>query len=109
MTVPLSFSSPLGADVLTLQGMHGEEALGELFAFQLELSSADPAIDFGAIVGRSATVSIALSGGKSRYFNGVVTRFTHCGGLPGGALYRAELRPWLWWLTLDTDARIYQQ
>lgn len=105
----LSLSTALGPDKLQLNRIYGEEAIGELFAFHLEMSSADTAIDFAAIVGRSATVKLALEGTAVRIFNGVVTRFTQTGGRPGSATYRAELRPWLWWLTLDVDARIYQR
>ncbi|MFL6658718.1 MAG: type VI secretion system Vgr family protein [Massilia sp.] len=103
-----SLSTALGADKLSLSRMFGEEAISELFAFHLEMSSADTAIDFSAMVGKSATVSVALAGSAVRTFNGVVTRFAQTGGQPHGATYRAELRPWLWWLTLDVDARIYQ-
>ncbi|MES2317736.1 MAG: type VI secretion system tip protein TssI/VgrG [Pseudomonadota bacterium] len=105
----LSLSTALGADVLQLNRMHGVEAVGELFSYQLEMSSPDTAIAFADIVGKSATVSLALEGSALRIFNGVVTRFTQTGGRPGSATYRAEIRPWLWWLTLDVDARIYQQ
>jgi len=105
----LSLSTALGADKLQLAQMHGEEALSELFVYYLEMSSADTAIELGALVGKSATVSVALAGSAVRTFNGIVTRFVQTGGHAGGATYRAELRPWLWWLTLDVDSRIYQR
>ncbi|SHH10043.1 type VI secretion system Vgr family protein [Massilia sp. CF038] len=105
----VSLSTALGADQLQLSRMHGEEALSELFVYHLELHSADVAIDLQAMVGKAATVSVALADGALRTFNGVVTRFVQTGGSAGSATYRAELRPWLWWLTLDADARIYQR
>ncbi|PHV04048.1 type VI secretion system tip protein VgrG [Janthinobacterium sp. BJB412] len=103
----LGFSGAGGT--LNLQSLHGEEAMGELFVYHLELSSADAAIDFSSVVGQNATASVTLADGALRYFSGVVTRFVQAGGTPGGASYRAELRPWLWWLTLEFDARIFQQ
>ncbi|MBJ7313464.1 type VI secretion system tip protein TssI/VgrG [Rugamonas sp. CCM 8940] len=103
----LGFSGAGGK--LTLVGLHGEEAMGELFVYHLELFSADAAIDFSSVVGQSASASVTLADGKKRYFSGVISRFVQAGGLPGGASYRAELRPWLWWLLLEVDARIFQQ
>lgn len=104
----LSVSTPLGEDKLLLTGFHGEESMSGLFYFDLEMLSADAALDFSAVVGKSATVSINLEDEKKRYFNGVVTRFVQTGGDREFATYHAELRPWLWWLTLRTDSRIFQ-
>ena len=110
MTGPVfSLSTALGADKLQLGRMHGEEAVSELFVYHLEMSSSDTAIDFSSVVGKSATVSLTLEGGAQRTFNGIVSRFSQTGGRPDSASFRAELRPWLWWLTLDVDARIFQQ
>jgi type VI secretion system secreted protein VgrG len=94
---------------LQLVGLHGEEAIGELFVFHLELASANAAIDLASVIGQEASASLALDGGKTRYFSGVVSRLVQCGGNADSAIYRAELRPWLWWLTLEIDARIFQQ
>jgi type VI secretion system secreted protein VgrG len=103
----LDFSG--AGDELRLVGLHGEEALGELFLFHLELCSSNTAIDLASIIGQHATASVTLDGGKKRYFSGVVSRLVQSGGNPDTAIYRAELRPWLWWLTLEVDARIFQQ
>ena len=104
----LSVATPLGADVLLLTGMHGEEGISNLFHFDLEMISGDAGLDFSQVVGKSATVSLNLDESTKRYVNGVVTRFVQTGGDLDFATYRAELRPWLWWLTLRTDSRIFQ-
>ncbi len=104
----LSVATPLGADVLLLMGMHGEEGISSLFYFDLEMISGDAGLDFSQVVGKVATVSLMLDETKKRYVNGVVTRFVQTGGNLDFATYRAELRPWLWWLTLRTDSRIFQ-
>ena len=105
----LGVTTALGPDVLRLVRLAGDEAVGELFLFHLELESSRVDIDFAAVVGKPATAALTLAGGALRHVSGVVTRFTQTGGTPGGATYRAELRPWLWWLTLEVDARIFQQ
>ncbi len=104
----LSVSTPFGEDVLLLSGLHGEESISSLFFFDLEMVCTDAALDFSKIVGKSVTVSLNLDESKARYINGVVTRFVQTGGNREFANYHAELRPWLWWLTLRTDSRIFQ-
>ncbi len=104
----LSISTPLGKDVFLLQGFNGEESVSGLFAFDLDLASDNGAVDFSALIGNSGTVTIALGEGGKRYINGVFTRLIQTGGAGGFATYRATLHPWLWWLTLSTDSRIFQ-
>jgi type VI secretion system secreted protein VgrG len=104
----LSISTPLGADVLLLQAFHGEESVCGLFAFELEMSSSNASVDFSALIGKSGTITVTLSGGEKRHINGVFTRLTQTGSAGGFATYRATLSPWLWWLTLTTDSRIFQ-
>lgn len=105
----LSVSTPLGDDVLLLASLHGEEGMSSLFYFDLEMISTDAAVDFSKIVGKSVTVSLSLDDSTARCINGVVTRFVQTGGNLEFATYHAELRPWLWWLTLRTDSRIFQE
>lgn len=104
----LSLATPLGADKLLLTALRGTEGVSEPFAFDLEMISEDATIDFSKIVGKSVTVTLALEGGNKRYLSGVVARFSQVGGDPGFASYRAQLVPWLWWLTLQSDSRIFQ-
>src|SRR5579885_689138 len=96
----LSVSTPLGQDKLLLRAFNGEERISEPFFFNLEMLSEDNALDFSAIVGKSITVTMALSGGTDRYLNGVVTRFVQAGSHGRFTTYFADLRPWFWLLTL---------
>ena len=104
----ISVSTPLGKDKLLLRGFRGEEQLSALFRFSLEMQSEDPAIDFAAIVGKSATISIVLADGTTKYINGIVGRFVQAGGDARFVNYHAELHPWLWLLTMSRDCRIFQ-
>src|SRR5580693_6880701 len=104
----LSVSTPLGKDKLLLRSLRGEERISGLFHFTLEMQSEDKSLDFSQIVGKSATVGIALADGSSRYLNGVVGRFVQGGGDARFYTYFAELHPWLWLLTMSADCRIYQ-
>ncbi|MFY0565820.1 type VI secretion system Vgr family protein [Archangium lansingense] len=108
--VYLSVTTPLGKDVLWLQGFQGEEALSQPFHFTLELRSERPDVDFFQVVGQDATISLVLRPGDTeRYLHGVVTRFVQAGTFADFTCYTAELRPRLWLLTLTLDSRIFQE
>ena len=104
----LKLSAAPALESLEPIALHGEEALGELFHYTLELRSSDVALDLAGMVGQAVTASVALPDGGWRHFSGMVARITQAGGGAERASYRAELRPWLWWMTLEVDARIFQ-
>ncbi len=105
----LSITTPLGADVLLLQGFTGAEALSQPFLFTLELLSEDGKVDFAKLIGKPATVTIARPGGsEKRLINGVISRFVQLGSDSRFTHYLAELRPWLWLLNFASDSRIFQ-
>ena len=103
----LSVATPLGADKLLLRALHGSETISGLFHYTLEMVSEDKNLSFDTIVGKSATVSLAMDGG-TRYVNGGVGRFYQAGTDGRFTTYYAELYPWLWLLTLTSDSRIFQ-
>jgi type VI secretion system secreted protein VgrG len=105
----MDFTSALPAGTLSATRLSGGEGISELFHFDVELGASDLDIDFDALVGKPACVALALAGADKRYYHGIVTRFAQTGGGVNSASYRAVLRPWLWWLTLHADCRIFQQ
>ena len=104
---PVSFESPLGGK-LVVQSMSGDEALGRLFNYNLELLSQDFELHFDQIVGQQVTVVLDLPEDK-RYFNALITEFRYLGQTDRYARYQATLRPWLWFLTRTSDCRIFQE
>lgn len=104
----ISISTPLGADKLLLRSFHGEERISGLFHVFLEMQSEEKSLDFSQIVGKSATVTVELADGSSRYLNGIVGRFVQAGSDARFTTYFAELHPWLWLLTMSVDCRIFQ-
>ena len=107
-TLRLQVTTPLGADKLLVRGFTGEEQISGLFRYQLELVSEDKGLDFDAVVGQGATVKLALNDGSDHFFHGVVARFSQEDTNERLTTYYAELRPWLWVLTLAADCRIFQ-
>jgi len=101
-----SVTSPLGKDVLLFRSMTSSEELGRLFTIKLELLSTEENICVDDILGQSMTVHIE-AGDETRYFNGVVSSFTHLGSTGSYARYGAILRPWLWLLTRTADCRVF--
>jgi len=104
---PISFESPLDSK-LVVQSMVGEEALGRLFNFKLELLSQDFELHFDQIVGQQVTVALDLSDGK-RHFNAYITEFQYLGQTDRYARYQATLKPWFWFLTRTSDCKIFQE
>jgi type VI secretion system secreted protein VgrG len=104
----MEIATPLGADVLLFHGMHAREELGRLHEYQIDLLSDDGAIDLDAILGKNVTISLLLDDDTTRYFNGVVTRFTQRGKYGRYFRYSAIVRPWLWFLTRTADCRVFQ-
>ena len=105
---PVRVSTPLGEDALLFHRMRGTETLGQLFEYELELLSENAAIDPDKLLGGNVTVGVSLPEGQWRHFNGYVARFGQQETLDGFALYRATLRPWLWFLTRAANCRIFQ-
>jgi type VI secretion system secreted protein VgrG len=105
----LNLLTPLGPDKLLLRSFTGEEGISQLFHFQLDLLSEDPAIDFDDIVGKNVTFSVRLADTASaRYFNGYVSKFIQLPTEERLTHYQAEIVPWLWFLTRTADCKIFQ-
>ncbi len=105
----LKLDTPLGDDVLLLQGFTGREGISQLFKFDLDLLSDQDSIDFKTIIGQKVTIRVLLSDGSTeRYFNGYVSRFAQSGSDTRFTHYHMEVVPWLWFLTLQADCRIFQ-
>lgn len=104
----IAIDTSLGKDVLLLQGFTGQEEVSRLFRFELDLLSENPSISFDKIVGQRVTLTVVLADGGERYFNGFVSRFAQSGSDTRFTYYRAEVVPWLWFLTRTADCRIFQ-
>lgn len=106
--LPLVLKSSFEDDILVIRSIQGREAVSEPFVYEVELDSDDAALQLQAPVGKPMTVSVGRTGADPRWINGIVTRFGQTPGVVRTAGYRAELRPWLWLLTLRADCRTFQ-
>jgi type VI secretion system secreted protein VgrG len=103
----IAVETPLGKDALLLQGFTGQEGISRLFNFQLDLLAERP-VEPKRMIGQPVTIAVKLAEGKSRYFNGFVSRFAFLGADARFHHYQAEMVPWLWFLTRTSDCRIFQ-
>ncbi len=85
----------------------GEEGISRLFRFTLELASPAFDIDFGAVLGARAALTLSR-GGQQRIISGVVGAFRQDDGTDRFALYELSLVPEAWRLTHRRDCRIHQ-
>src|SRR5215469_8683732 len=106
----MSIATPLGKDALLLQSYAGVEGISRLFRYDLELL-AEKTVDLSNLIGQRVTVTVWQADHAdqaARYINGFISRASYMGSNQKLHRYRAELVPWLWLLTCNTDCRIYQ-
>lgn len=104
----MSLTTPLGPDKLLLVGVRGQEAISQLFHFELDLVSEEPSIAFDRLLGQKVTVEWRLGDGEKRYLNGIVSRFSQCERSMTFTRFRMEAVPSLWLLTRQLRSRIFQ-
>lgn len=105
----VTISSPLGGDTLVFRHMTGQEELGRLYEYRIEMLSEDDTLSYTDLLGKSVTVSIEAEGQATRHINGYVTEFNYSGTIDRYSIYHATISPWLWFLTRTTDCRIFQE
>jgi type VI secretion system secreted protein VgrG len=105
----IAIDTPLGKDVLLLQGFTGREGISRLFSFHLDLASEKDSISFKNIIGQNVTIRVTEADNSPRYFNGFVSRFAQSGSDLRFTHYQMEVVPWLWFLTRTADCRIFQE
>jgi type VI secretion system secreted protein VgrG len=106
---PLAIQTPLGKDKLLLIGLNGQEAISQLFSFQLEaLAENKTVVAFDKLLGQKVTVELELPEKKKRFFNGIVRKAVE--GEQGAFFteYSLEIVPHFWLLTRKAQSRIFQ-
>jgi type VI secretion system secreted protein VgrG len=112
-----SVTTPLGKDMLLFSRLAGSEEISRLFEYEIDLlvenknvgSIMTAGFPINKVLGQGMTVTLPLPAGNERYFHGLVTQFRHHGAADDFFLYRAVLRPWLWFLTRTSNCRIFQE
>ncbi|AOR60701.1 type VI secretion system tip protein VgrG [Pectobacterium parmentieri] len=84
------------------------EALNQSFSLSLNLASALPDVDFGAVLDQPCELLIWFEGELKRRVSGIISGFAQGDTGFRRTRYQAEVRPALWRLGLRTNARIFQ-
>jgi type VI secretion system secreted protein VgrG len=104
----VSVTTVLGPDALMLTDLAGTEGVSQPFSIRLSLVSEDPAIAGGDLLRTPAAITILTEDGGKRAIHGLINRFSQAGKRDDLTVYQAEVVPWLWFLTLSRDCRIFQ-
>ena len=106
----ITVTTPLGADSFAATLFTGREQLSRPFAFSLDLASEDAAVKPADLVGKPVSWTLNRPDDAPRQFHGLVRRLAAGPPLGRGLRsYRAEVVPWLWFLNLSSDCRIFQK
>lgn len=116
---PLFFNPPSGLDpdLFVLNRIEGSETISRLFQYRLSMVSTQTWIDPATLIGQP--VSFGMTAWKSRrsdskkdleakHYHGIISRFQAKQESPFGRVYDAEIVPSLWFLTLSTNSRVFQ-
>jgi type VI secretion system secreted protein VgrG len=95
------------ADLLKVVRFSGTEAISELFHFSVDLASKNAGINFDAVLGKRAVLTLRGPGGK-RVVHGLVHSFEQTGNIAAWACYRVGIVPTVWPLSRLADCRIFQ-
>ncbi len=102
-------ATPLGKDVLLLCRFDGEEPMSGLFRYELEMLSTRDDIEAKEIIGQPVLFWVLHPDNEPRFFHCFVSQFRYIGHDDRLSRYRAEVVPWTWFLSLNSDCRIFQK
>lgn len=108
----IEITTPLKNHEIILRAFNGHEEMSRLFHFDLEFVCTSGEFTkeelTDKLVGKNVTLRIDGPNDQPRFFNGFVKRVVADYGEDFGTVYRAEMVPWLWFLTQTADCRIFQ-
>ena len=97
---PMRVKTALGEDALLLARLSGVEGVSMPFAFRLDLLSENAEVAADDVLRTPAAVTLRLGDDSERVVHGLVRRFVQLGQSEELTAYRAEIVPWLWFLSL---------
>lgn len=105
----LALKSQLGAHALLPTSLIGVEGISEPFQFTVEFLSSDLDIKPEELVGTDVSLRVMPVGPEQRFLHGKIARLAAGPSrLEGVRSYRAEVVPWLSFLSRSEDCRIFQ-
>lgn len=102
-----------GHDHLLLSGLVGREGISSLFNYEMRLLSINHNIRPEQLIGTNVTITQRLDVKKDRsqerFIDGFISKFKVMGKIKEFRIYEAEVVPFIWFMTLTSDCRIFQE
>ena len=95
--------------LLLANTLEADEGLSRDFNYVVEVLSDSASIALQPLMGKMATVTLVRDDGSVRYFNGYIFELRLLRTDGGFAFYRMVLKPWLAYLRLRHDSKVFQQ
>ena len=105
----LRLKGPLGPKKMILVRADISEKMSTLTETDIQFISPDHNMKMEDVVGQRLSLELDDEEGNTRHWHGYCVSCAFEGRMGGQGLYRAEVRPWLWFLTLHSDCRIFQE
>ena len=105
----LRLKGPLGPKKMILVRADVSEKMSTLTETDIQFMSPDHDLKMEDVVGQRLSLELDDEEGNTRHWHGHCVSCAYEGLFGGQALYRAEVRPWLWFLTLHADCKIFQE
>ena len=109
MASPFRLKTSLPDDTLRVHSCVSREGLSDAGDTTLTLLSERKDIQAAELLGKPASLTVALRDDMPRHLSGYVTRFAQRGFEGKHCVYEMQLKPWLWLLTRTSDCRIFQE
>jgi type VI secretion system VgrG family protein len=105
----LRLHTPLGADVLLAESLHGEEGIGTGYRLRVSALSTDAGLPLKSLLGQPVLLELLAGPFQDvRPFHGHVTAAEMTGANGGLARYALTIEPWTAFLALGRDSRVFQ-
>ena len=105
--VKVTFKPAKVTETLYVLEFSGDEAVSELFNFNLVLGCSSSELDFDKLIGEPAVLKLSTQNGP-RYIHGMVSRFRHVMRARNHTVYQATLVPRAWRMLHRQDCRMHQ-
>ncbi|MCB9845601.1 MAG: type VI secretion system tip protein VgrG [Phycisphaeraceae bacterium] len=101
------------SETFVLRRFRGQERLGRLFEYTLDVLSQNPKVKFEDLLGTNVSVSVSRQDAQGepvdpRFFNGMVREMAHVGWVGRWMCYRLTLVPTLWFASLGEMCRVHK-
>ncbi|MDT8343069.1 MAG: type VI secretion system tip protein TssI/VgrG [Thermohalobaculum sp.] len=104
----IRMTGPLPTAEMQLLRAQVDEGMSRITEIGIEYLSTDIDAELQDVVGQIVTIEVDTADDGVRYFTGHCIEAEFLGQYQGLGLYRAEVRPWPWFLTRTADSRIFQ-